>query len=202
MFKKLYIIVVFILFSSLSFSQRTNVIVKNDIFIVSYNEAYKQPNWVIYHINIANVVKNASRQGMNFYKVPGIITSSNEDYINNVYDKGHLAPAATFEDTKEHLYETFSYLNCSLQRDSLNRVTWEHLENYERSYLIKKYKSLVVKVVLDFSGKLIILKSGAHVPNGFYKQIITATNDTLTYYFPNAVLPHDFQFYKIKNKKI
>jgi len=161
---------------------------------------YKQPNWVIYYIT--NESKNVSRAGMNFYEVPGIITSTNADYVHNVWDKGHLAPAATFSDTKNHLYETFSYLNCSLQRDSLNRVTWEHLENYERTILFKTYKKLTVKVVLDFSGKIIILKSGAHVPNGFYKQIITPTNDTLTYYFPNSVLPHDFYFYRIKNIKI
>ena len=198
--KKLSILLIFMFATLFSFSQRTNVIVKNDIYTVSYNEIYKQPNWVIYYIT--NVTKNVSRTGMDFYEVPGIITSTNADYLNNVWDKGHLAPAATFSDTKNHLYETFSYLNCSLQYYTLNRVTWEHLENYERTTLFTKYKKLTVKVVLDFTGNLLILKSGAHVPNGFYKQIITSTNDTLTYYFPNKNLPNDFQFYKIKNRKL
>lgn len=201
--RKLSILLIFILIALSSFSQRTDVIVKNDIFTVSYNEVYKQPNWVIYYVtNVIDANKRVSRKGMDFYTVPGIITSTNADYVNNVWDKGHLAPAATFSDTENHLHETFTYLNCSLQRDSLNRITWEHLEEYERSVLFKAYKKLTVKVVLDFSGKVTILKSGAHVPTGFYKQIITPSNDTMTYYFPNAVLPHEFYYYKIKNKKI
>ena len=181
---------------------RTNIIVKNDIYTISYNESYKQPNWCIYEINKIKNKKRYSRLGMDFYKEKNIITSDDSDYFENLYDKGHLAPAATFSDTKQHLYETFSYLNCSIQHSSLNRNQWEHLEDYERKKLFNTHKKLLVKVVLNFSGNIVTLKSGARVPNGFYKQITLPTNEVLTYYFPNDELPNDFESYKIENLKL
>ena len=69
---------------------------------------------------------------MDFYTPKDVYTSDNEDYKNNVWDKGHMAPAAAFTDTKEKLKTTFSYLNCSLQFDKLNRGAWRELEAQER----------------------------------------------------------------------
>ena len=112
-------------------AQRDSVYVKTDIFLAVYSEVLQQPKWVTYTVQCSN--GKTSRVGMDFYTVPDIITSDNADYVDNVYDKGHCAPAADFNCTKEMLYKTFSYVNCVLQDQYLNRGAWRLLEAYERN---------------------------------------------------------------------
>ena len=69
---------------------------------------------------------------MNFYTQEGIETSDNYDYVNNEYDKGHMAPAGSLNCDTDMLYKTFSYVNCALQQENLNRGVWKKLENRER----------------------------------------------------------------------
>ena len=44
-----------------------SLLVSTNIFEISYNEIYEQPNWVKY--TVRDIVKNADRDGMNFYTV-------------------------------------------------------------------------------------------------------------------------------------
>ena len=44
-----------------------SLLVSNNIFQISYNEKYEQPNWVKY--TVRDIVKNADRDGMQFYTV-------------------------------------------------------------------------------------------------------------------------------------
>ncbi len=58
---------------------------------------------------------------MDFYTEKGIKTSDNKDYEANEWDKGHMAPAASLNCNRDMLYATFTYINSSLQHQSLNR---------------------------------------------------------------------------------
>ncbi len=104
----------------------SNLILDKGIYIVSYNEVYQQPNWIEY--TVSNRPKNVDRGSLDFYLENGVITSDDDDYLANVWDKGHLAPAASFSDTYNNLYLTFSFINCALQVDNLNRGEWAELE--------------------------------------------------------------------------
>jgi endonuclease G len=174
---------------------RKSVLIKTDIFTVDYSEAYQQPLSVEYVVLCPN--GTASRKGMDFYTNDSIITSDNKDYENNIYDKGHMAPAAAFNCNPEMLRKTFSYLNCALQDQYLNRGTWRFLEAEERRLAEKKDK---VKVLIKLEYKNSIkLPTGATVPSGFYKRII-AGKDTSMYYFPNTKpKSSDFKEFKIKS---
>lgn len=160
--------------------KRNKVAFQNDIFKGEYSETLEQPLWVEYKVQCPT--GTASRTGMDFYTNDSIFTSDSKDYENNVYDKGHLAPAADFSCDKPTLFKTFSYLNCALQNQYLNRGVWRMLEIQERD-LAKKYE-VKVKIVLDFNGKCEVLTSGATVPVGFFKYI-TFNKTTLKYYFEN-----------------
>jgi endonuclease G len=96
-----------------------NYIIQGSIFKVSYNEIYEQPNWLEY--TVRNVPSNVSRSGYDFFTVDSVFTSNIDDYADNDWDKGHLAPAASFDDTVANLTATFSFLNCVLQNYYLNR---------------------------------------------------------------------------------
>lgn len=163
--------------------RRTEVLVSNPVFAVSYNEVFEQPNWLEYVV--LNVPKNFDRGTLDFYEEKDIHTSNDDDYYANVWDKGHLAPAATFSDTYERLYQTFSFLNCALQYDDLNRGEWAQLEAQEREW-VKTYEELQVRIELVFEDNHQILPTGAHVPTGFVKRITFPQDSTVCYYFENV----------------
>lgn len=156
--------------------------IKNDIFTITYSERFQQPLEVSYTVQCPN--GNASRKGMNFYIVDSIITSDNADYRNNVWDKGHMAPAADFNCSDTLLKKTFSYVNCALQHRGLNRGPWKELERFERN-LAKTYTFVSVNIVIHFEDSPENwLATGALIPIGFTKTI-WCDGERFEFYFPN-----------------
>jgi endonuclease G len=134
---------------------------------------------------------------MDFWVDPKIKTSDGKDYEKNVYDKGHLAPAATFSDNMDNLKTTFSYLNCALQNQYLNRGEWRMLEEQERRWDDKE--NLTIKVSLDFDKSSIVLPTGATVPKGFTKHIYFESSKKWDcYYFLNEKPTKPWEEHKIK----
>ena len=156
--------------------------VTTDIFSVVYDEGLEQPIKLSYRVQCP--LGDASRSGLDFRKYEGVHTSDNGDYSNNVYDKGHLAPAAAFNCDREMVRSTFSYLNCALQHEGLNRGPWKELERFERD-LAKVYfpDNIHVEVEILFQEE-VWLPSGVLVPSGFKKTIKTPENEW-TFVFPN-----------------
>jgi len=175
---------------------RDSVFVKTDMFELVYSEKLQQPKFIRYTVQCPN--GTAPRKGMDFYVCDSILTSDDKDYANNPYDKGHLAPAADFNCTSEMLYRTFTYLNCSLQQENLNRTTWRLLEVRERD--LAKTQKVVVEIRCVYTPKSIVLPTGATVPDAYYKTIKYGKN-TEVYYFKNEKpLTTDYTKYKIKWK--
>ena len=154
---------------------------KTDIFEVVYSETLEQPIWLRYKVMCPNGKSN--RDGLDFRAVDSIKTSNNEDYKDNPYDKGHLAPAAAFSCDRETLRKTFTYLNCALQHEGLNRGPWRMLEEIERGLPIFVGEVWVeIDVLFDETPKKV--KGGASIPKGFDKSIYY--NDTvIKFSFPN-----------------
>ena len=191
------LLVLFTLITFTSFSQkvlRDSIMVKTPMFEIVYSEKLEQPKFIRYIVQCPN--GTAPRTGMDFYVCDSIKTSDGKDYENNIYDKGHLAPAADFNCTKEMLFSTFTFLNCCLQDQYLNRGTWRLLEVHERE--LAKTSTVKVKIVLVFDKKSIKLPTGATVPSGFYKYI-TVNGKTTKYFFKNEKpLSSDFKLYIVK----
>ena len=156
--------------------------IDNGVYEVTYDEALESPVHVSYKV-LCPRKGPVSRKGMGFYKHPTIRTADNKDYYKNVWDKGHMAPAAAFDCTYDMLYSTFSYLNSALQHQSLNRGQWKDLEAYERR--LATYGDVYVKIDVVFDSPANRVPAGAAIPSGFYKTIITETHGTLCYYFDN-----------------
>lgn len=178
--KKITLIFLSLLLVNTLFSQEVRNIVTNT-FIVKYSEELEQPLYVFYNVLCPN--GEASRSGLDFRNYEGVHTSNNEDYTDNVWDKGHLAPAAAFNCDRETLKSTFSYLNCALQHQSLNRGPWRELEEFERN-LAKIYDRVNVTVECHFSDSSTKLPTGATVPDGFTK-VIEWDDREECFYFPN-----------------
>lgn len=146
---------------------RAEVIIENPVFKVWYSEIKEQPLKLIY--TSTNRVKNVDRGSMNFYTEKEVHTSDNKDYYRNVWDKGHLAPAATYSDSYENLRQTFSYLNCALQNQYLNRGEWRLLEEQERVWDDEQNLTITVELVWDEGFE--ILSTGGHIPTDMIKHI-------------------------------
>jgi len=171
---------------------RETVKVKTPIYTVWYSETKEQPISLVY--KSSNRPKNVDRGSMNFYKENNYHTSDNADYYRNVWDKGHLAPAATFSDSNSNLRQTFSYLNCALQNQYLNRGQWRLLEEQERKW--DDEQELIVTITIKFSDS--ILPTGANLPSSFTKCIkFTTSNETRCYTFPNSRPDKDWKEYRV-----
>lgn len=161
---------------------RDSIRIKTDIYEVIYSEKLESPRWVQYTVLCPN--GTASRSGMDFYTNDSVKTSSNEDYVKNEWDKGHMAPAADFNCDKEMLRKTFSYLNCALQNQYLNRGVWRMLEEQEREWAKKETTTVTINLVFDKTSYR--LPTGATVPNGFLKTIcLEKSGKKIKFYFPN-----------------
>ena len=160
-----------------------SILVTTNIFQISYNEIFEQPNWVKY--TVRDIVKNADRDGMNFYTVDSIYTSDDNDYYSNRWDRGHMAPAGSFNDSYENLYSTFTYLNVALQYDDLNRGAWVDLEEQVREWA-DDYGDIDIEIYLEFNSNHITLETGAHVPTAFYKFVFFPDSSKKCFYFPNV----------------
>jgi len=167
--------------------KRTEVIVENQVFKVWYNEVKEQPVKLIY--TSTDRPKNVDRGNMNFYTESEVYTSNNADYYNNIWDKGHLAPAATYSDSMVNLKQTFSFLNCALQEQNLNRGEWRLLEEQEREWDDEQNLTITVNLVWDEGFE--ILPTGGHIPTDMIKHI----------YFENDKVWRCFEFENVKPTK-
>ena len=161
--------------------------IKTDIYTSIFSEEYQQPLVVEYTIFCKPESPTYERDGISFKKYPGLNGSSSSDYTANVYDKGHMAPANTFACKEEWLRMTFSYANCALQHQGLNRGTWAALERFERN-LAGIYDDIEVRIEIFFSDKWTTNSDPARIPASFVKSI-TWTDDgkenTISFDFPN-----------------
>jgi endonuclease G len=164
--KKILLLIGILLITFPSFSQDT-VRIKNNVFEVLYSQNLEQPLWIKYRST--NRPTNVNRGTMDFYKEPTIKTSDGADYLKNIYDKGHGAPAATFSDNMENLKQTFSYLNCILQDQYLNRGEWRLLEEQERKWDDTENLTVLIKVFFDKPVKRV--STNAAIPSHLQKHI-------------------------------
>ncbi len=174
------LLVSLLLFGSSSVYAQTTTIV-TDIFTVVYSEDYEQPLKLSYTVLCPN--GDAKRGGISWFNNINIKTSDIKDYENNEWDRGHLAPAASFNCDRETIKKTFTYLNCALQHEGLNRGPWKELEAFERD--LAKFFEVKVEIEVNFPDQPLRVPAGAALPKGF-KKIISFDNKIYEFYFPNT----------------
>ena len=166
------------------------------IYTVKYDTLLEQPLEVSYLVT--NRPKKVDRGSMNFKKEAGVHTSDNKDYVNNIWDKGHMAPAAHFSDSMENLKATFSFLNSALQHERLNRGAWRMLEADVRT-LAQLRGDLLVTNYIIFSSMSYVLPTGATVPDGFVKEVKAVDGSfEECYFFTNEAPDMPWRDYKVE----
>lgn len=195
--KKLILWISILLISFITNAQDT-IRVKNNVFEVLYSQNLEQPLWIKY--KSTNRPTNVNRGHMDFFTEKGIKTSDGEDYKANIYDKGHGAPAATFSDNEQNLKQTFSYLNCIMQDQYLNRGEWRLLEEQERKWDDTETISVFIKLVF-FDKPVKRVATNAAVPTFLEKHIyFEKTKKWICFNFPNEKPKFKWEEYKITCK--
>ncbi len=176
------ILIILLLLTTATYCQTRDRVAFNidGLYRGEYSEVLEQPLWVEYTVKCST--SKVERKGMNFIVPTDIKTSDDYDYIDNIYDKGHLAPAAAFACNEVSLRKTFSYLNSALQHQGLNRGQWSRLEAFERD--LSNFYEVKVKIIVLFKSNSKKLPSGATIPSGFRK-IIKFAGKVVVFEFPN-----------------
>jgi endonuclease G len=162
-----HLLLISLLFISTFVGYSQDVKIKNNVFETLYSQSLEQPLWIRYRST--NRPTNVNRGTMDFYKEPNVKTSDADDYAKNIYDKGHGAPAASFSDNMENLKQTFSYLNCILQDQYLNRGEWRLLEEQERRW--DDSENLTVLITVHFDNPVKRIPTNAAIPSHLEKHI-------------------------------
>jgi endonuclease G len=100
------------------------------------------------------------------------------DYYNSGYDRGHMAPNADFNDTRENALLTFFIANIWPQRPAVNRVTWLRTEEETRRLAVEYLIIKVIIIVDEFSSEKV---EDIHVPLFFKRRVYDAATDELIY---------------------
>jgi endonuclease G len=177
-----YFLILFLFPFVLLAQLRDSVYWNTPYFVINYSEILEGPRSIRYSVACPN--GTASRKGMDFYTEKGIKTSDNKDYEANEWDKGHMAPAASLNCNQDMLWDTFSYLNSSLQHQSLNRGVWKKLEIRERELATKNEVKVFIRV--EYPIPPVKVTAGASIPSGYYKELKIGERREC-YYFPNIV---------------
>jgi endonuclease G len=134
---------------------------------------------------------------MDFHKENGVHTSDKHDYYSNPWDKGHLAPAATYSDSYNNLYTTFSYLNCTLQQQDLNRGAWRLLEQEERVWDDEQNLTITIENIFEEGHE--VLPTGGHIPTTMVKTIYFDDDGTCRkFVFPNEKPTKPWNEYEVE----
>jgi len=175
------LLLLFLLPISLFGQLRDSVYFNNNNFTVNYSETLEGPRSIRY--TVLCPTGTASRSGMEFYTEKSIKTSDHKDYEANEWDKGHMAPAASFNCNRDMLFSTFTYVNSSLQQQSLNRGVWKKLEVRERELVAQGPVQVFIRVEYPANPKRV--PTNAAIPTGYYKEIKVG-NKRECYYFKNV----------------
>ncbi|CCN37156.1 putative DNA/RNA endonuclease G, NUC1 [Vibrio nigripulchritudo SO65] len=157
---------------------QSDQILCRDGYAVGYNYNTKNADWVAYHITADGV--NVSIKRKNAFKVdqelPEYARSTLADYRGSGYDRGHLAPSATMDFTRQSMLQSFLMSNMSPQLPGFNRNGWRILEEHVRD-LANEYQELYVVTGPIYRGGESIIGDGVIIPSAFYKVILDPNHD-------------------------
>jgi len=148
-----------------------NQIIDKEFFTSCFDYKLKATKSVSYTLE-GDLMSNKIEKRPSFYKEPTldkryqIVTT---DYTNTGYDRGHLAPHASFDWSQESLDAVYSLVNIIPQAPQVNRNMWVKVEKYARDKALTLGSLDVLNVVRYSKNHKTIGKNRMAVSKGFYK---------------------------------
>lgn len=157
-------------------------------YAVRYDHAKKVPIWAMQRLTKENLAGSASRANSQFQiddRVNELFHSSNDDYWDSGWARGHMVPAGDNKHSQKAMDDTFYLTNVAPQDMCNNESFWNRLERYCRHLATEKYDLEIVSgpLWLPSTGKDgkrsvsydVIGKNDVAVPTHLFKVIAGET---------------------------
>ena len=154
------------------FLKMCDQIVDKEFFEVCYSYDLKVAKAVIYRLEGDLVNELNIKERPDFYEeeqIPKEYRAEYSDYTHSGYDRGHLAPDASFDWSIESLEATYSLANIIPQIPEVNRYGWADLEQYVRDQAVELGYVDVINVVEYKDSPERIGENQIAVSSGYYK---------------------------------
>jgi endonuclease G, mitochondrial len=114
-------------------------LVINREYVIDYDDELHVPIWASYRLRDEDVVARTRRKC--FRPDPRLMDDDSAalvDYVEPIYDRGHLVPRADMNRTKATMINTFVLSNMSPQTADFNQGIWQDLESMVRIWAVRK----------------------------------------------------------------
>lgn len=131
----------------------SEIIISREQYVISYNKERRAPNWAAWELE-AGQIGNSGRS--KFFLVDSELenylaqadtkykATDPAEFIDSCFDRGHQVLSADRSDIHENNQITFLMSNILPQTPFLNRVIWEHLEQYTRNLVRTENKKVFI----------------------------------------------------------
>ena len=166
-----------------------DTIIDKEFLEICYSYDYKAAKSVAYRLDGDLVNETNIKERPRFYEEETVEKTQRakySDYINSGYDRGHLAPDAAFDWSRESLETTYSLANIIPQVPEVNQDMWVKVEKYARDKAVELGAVNILNIVKYNTTPNRIGRSGIAVSKGFYK--VLYNNDESykeCYYYDN-----------------
>ncbi|TDQ33325.1 DNA/RNA non-specific endonuclease [Zeaxanthinibacter enoshimensis] len=163
--------------------------VVHSYYMLSYNEAHEQAEWVAYRLDKGQLTYQ-DRERPYFVEDPFVRSKSADwrNYKGSGYDRGHLCPAGDRRFSEQAYNETFYTSNISPQDREFNAGIWNELEKQVRRWSKEKGSLHIITGGVLQEGLPSIGDEDVSVPGYFYKVVIAgqpAKPKLLAFLLPN-----------------
>lgn len=159
-------------------------------YAMGFDVKRKYPQWVIYSIDAVNPSKHGSRR--DFWQldpeIPPQFQVSNDLYIRNDYDRGHLVNRKDVTWNEQAAKEIYVYSVVLPMHKDVNQKIWLTIENLISEALnYSKVKKLIILSGPIFDEKTIVnYRDIADIPGSFYRIVFDPlTLNSAAWIIPN-----------------
>ena len=166
-------------------SNSNNYLMIKPEYDFSYNNSKHEPNWTSWHLSSADI-GSTSRQDdfrpdttlpSGWYEV----TAS--EFSGSGFDRGHMCPSADRTASVANNQATFLMDNMIPQAPKNNQITWENLEEYERTLVSQGNELYIISGGYGSGGTgskgyMTTVGNGVVVPSKTWKIIVVLPNGT------------------------
>jgi endonuclease G len=124
-----------------------NFLIDQKYYVESYNSGKGTPNWVSWHLDVADFSGASSRQD-NFAGFTGLPANAfqvqSNTYSGSGFDRGHNVPSADRTSSTNANSATFLMTNMVPQAPQNNQQTWRLMEEYLRAVALQGNEVYVI----------------------------------------------------------
>ncbi len=170
----------------------TDLILQRAGYAVGYSNKRRCALWVSYVLSKWSIGVDVER-GEGYHSDHDVLKRYRvepEHCENSGYDKGHLAPSASIDFSRQSNDQTFLMTNVALQHPELNRQAWGKLERLVRKWSFTKGKLVIIAGPVY--GQRNTRFNKIPIPRYFYKVIYSLQHKrSIAFILPNKAIEND-----------